>query len=97
MGSLLGGLGTVASFIPGMQAVAPILGAAGSLMNGDVGGAMGQAAPAIFGEQGGPVNQGSTDTWQDQWNKQQEMNYDPAYDESLLMRQWMKPQQQMLR
>jgi hypothetical protein len=88
---LLGIAAPVAGLIPGMQGIAPFLGAASALANGDAAGAAGSMGQVFGGDQP-PVNQGSTETWQDQWNKQQQMNYEPEYNDggpSLLMRQLM--------
>ncbi len=51
LGKVLGGLGTIASFIPGGQAIGMGLSAAGGLANGDIGSAVG----SLFGGIGGSI------------------------------------------
>jgi hypothetical protein len=48
-GSLLGGLGMAASFVPGMQAFAPYLMGAGAMANGDIAGGLGSMAAPMIG------------------------------------------------
>jgi|GEM_PF-4688820 len=48
LGSLGQALGAASMFVPGMQAYAPWIGAASSLANGNVGGAVGNAASGVI-------------------------------------------------
>jgi len=49
LGTLGKALGLAATFIPGLQPFAPFIGAASSLMQGDVGGAVGSAVSGFAG------------------------------------------------
>jgi hypothetical protein len=84
---LIGVAAPVMGLIPGMQPVAAGLGALNAAMSGDAGGAVSQAAQVFGGQEQQQPQEGGD--WQSAARAQQELNYDPQYQPSLLMRQWM--------
>jgi hypothetical protein len=68
--SLMKGLGSVASFVPGLQPFAPFIGAAGALASGNVGGAIGSAvAPMLGNAMQGATQPPSDDSCLGSWQR----------------------------